>query len=339
MKAEDLFQQLEEKPFLHDFYGTLRQLESIFRDKPRIGTAARPQDEPVRFAQEPSLGFAPSAISAFQPADSKRLPRLFQRFFGLLGPNGPLPLHLTELARERIIHHRDHTFARFLDVFHHRFTALFYRAWAQAQPTASFDRRNDDRFSDYVGSLIGIGTPQLQGRDAAGDEVKLFFSGWLSRQVRSADGLASIIRGYLQLPAHVESFVGHWMPLPDSERTRLGSTGSGSQLGVGAVVGGRVWDRQHKIRLHVGPLTLAQYETLLPTGPSLPGVIALVRQYLCHEFEWDLRLTLHGTEVPRVRLGQYGRLGWTTWIGNYRKGIPASNLTLDAEHACTLKTT
>ena len=339
MKVDDFFRQLQEKPFTQDFYGALRQLENLFRDKPRTGTAARPQDEPVRFAQEPSLGFAPSAISAFEPADSVRPPRLYQRFFGLLGPNGALPLHLTEFTRERIIHHRDRTLARFLDVFHHRFTALFYRAWAQAQPTVSFDRRRDDRFSDYVGSLVGIGTPQVQQRDAAGDQVKLFFSGWFSRQVRSADGLASILHGFLQLPVRLESFVGHWMPLPESERTRLGTIGSGSQLGIGAVIGSRVWDRQHKIRLHIGPLTLAQYETLLPTGSSLEGVLALVRQYLCHEFEWDLRPTLRSEEVPATRLGQYGRLGWTTWIGNYRKDIPASDLTLDAERATTLKTT
>ena len=28
---------------------------------------------------------------------------------GLFGPNGPLPLVFTEFARERILHHNDHT--------------------------------------------------------------------------------------------------------------------------------------------------------------------------------------------------------------------------------------
>ena len=48
-----------------------------------------------------------------------------EEIFGLLGPNGPLPLHLTEYVRERLRHHADPTFARFLDLFHHRF-ALFF---------------------------------------------------------------------------------------------------------------------------------------------------------------------------------------------------------------------
>ena len=62
------------------------------------------------------------------------------RLFGLLGPNGPLPLHLTEYARERLRHAGDPTLSRFLDIFHHRFLALFYRAWAQAQPHVNRDR-------------------------------------------------------------------------------------------------------------------------------------------------------------------------------------------------------
>jgi predicted component of type VI protein secretion system len=44
--------------------------------------------------------FAPAELAAWWPA-SGRPARLLVYFFGLLGPNGPLPLHLTEYARER----------------------------------------------------------------------------------------------------------------------------------------------------------------------------------------------------------------------------------------------
>lgn len=335
MKADEFFARLREKPFAHDFFFTIRKLENLFRDKPRTGTAARPQDEPVRLAQETSLAFAPSAITVFEPAKDSSPPRLLQRFFGLLGPNGPLPLHLTEFTRERIIHHGDRTLARFLDVFHHRFLSLFYRAWAQAQPSVSFDRPRDDRFADYVGSLVGIGSPELHGRDAAGDHVKLFFAGWFNRQIRNPDGLASILRGYFQLPVQVENYVGHWMKLPESERTRLGLRSSGSQLGVGAVIGSTVWDRQHKLRVHLGPLQLDEYESLLPSGEALPALVSILRQYLCFEYEWDARISLKADAVPKAQLGRYGRLGWTTWMGQYRKTTPADDLILDAERVIT----
>lgn len=321
---------LQARPWAHDFFHALRRLECLHPDKPRIGEAARPSEEPVRFGQEPALDFAPAAISAFHVKEG-RPSRLEQRFFGLLGPNGPLPLHLTEYARERLMHNGDATFARFLDVFHHRFLSLFYRAWSQAQPTANLDRPDDDRFALYVGALAGVGSPRQRERDAAGDHVKLFFTGWLSRQVRNRDGLEALLAGYFRLPVRVETFVGHWLRLPENERSRLGAGGPAACLGGGALLGASVWDRQHKIRVHLGPLTLSQYEDFLPGDGALARIVALVRQYLCFELDWDMRLILAAPEVPDPRLGGTTRLGWTTWLGGRPAGRDADDLVLDAE--------
>ena len=71
----------------------------------------RPGDEPVRLSQEASVSFAPSTLSACEPNDG-RPPRLEQRFFGLLGANGPLPLHITEYARHRLRHAGEHASLR-----------------------------------------------------------------------------------------------------------------------------------------------------------------------------------------------------------------------------------
>jgi type VI secretion system protein ImpH len=277
------------------------------------------------------MSFAPAAVSAFERGEDGRVPRLVQRFFGLLGPNGPLPLHLTDYARERILHGGDTTLARFLDVFHHRFTELFYRAWAQAQPTVSLDRPQDDRFAIYVGSLLGIGTPAMARRDALGDHAKLFFAGLLARQVRNADGLRAWLTGYFRVPVRIEQFVGHHLRLPAEDLTRIGVDTDGARIGVGAVLGARVWDRQHKFRIEIGPLKLVQYENFLPGGAAIERLVALVRQYLCMELEWDARLVLMKDEVPRTRLGRCGRLGWTIWLGHYRRPRDAGDLTLEAE--------
>mgnify|MGYP002138968179 CR=1 FL=1 len=66
-------------------------------------------------------------------------------------------------ARQRILHSGDATFSRFLDILHHRFAALFYRAWAQAQPTVSLDRPDEDRFAGYVGALVAEESIQMHG--------------------------------------------------------------------------------------------------------------------------------------------------------------------------------
>ncbi|TDJ36360.1 MAG: type VI secretion system baseplate subunit TssG, partial [Gammaproteobacteria bacterium] len=93
--------ELEESPYRHDFFMALRRLESMYPDMPRFGQGARPIDEPIRLGQEPSMAFAPSALASFRAGDKDRPHKLSGFFFGLFGPNGPLPLHLTEYARDR----------------------------------------------------------------------------------------------------------------------------------------------------------------------------------------------------------------------------------------------
>lgn len=316
----DMLAEMAPRPWAYDFFQVLRRIDASQRDKPRLGTAQRPVDEPIRLGQAPELTFAPAALHAVRPPVDGRPPRIEVRFFGLFGPNGPLPLHLTEYARDRALHHADPTFARFADIFHHRLLLLFYRAWAQAQPVVGYDRPGEDSFADIVGSLIGIGVPSLRRRDPMPDEVKLHFSGLLTRQVRNADGLSSLLSGYLGRPVAVEPFAGHWMELRPEDRSRLGRmlggrTNASARLGSGAVLGSMVWDRQHGIRLHIGPLDRRAFEALLPDGSALPAVVALVRQYLGHEFEWDLVLGHIAQQVQPSRLGTSVRLGWTSWVG------------------------
>lgn len=318
---------LAAEPHRYDFYQTLRLIEAIHPDKPRLGTARRPVDEPVRLGQAADLSFAPSSLSKVDPADRSGKPRIEVRFFGLFGPNGPLPLHMTAYARERRMHKGDETFGRFADWFHHRLLLLFYRAWAQGQPAVNMDRPDEDRFADYVGSLLGTGGPEWRGRDAAPDHARLAFAGLLSRQVRHADGLAQLLSSFLGMKVRIEQFVGRWMPLPEAERSRIGRRAasrrmSTSQLGVSAVLGASVFDRQHHFRIHIGPVSLQAFEALLPVGTAMPALRALVLQYVGLELGWDLRLTLKPEERPPCRLGQQGRLGWTTWLGAPRDGSP-----------------
>ena len=323
------FAALADAPYRHDFYQTLRTIECLFDDKPRWGRALRPGDEPVRLGQEPDLSFPPASLAAFERSTGGRPPRLHVRLFGLFGPNGPMPLHLTEYARERQRHAGDPTLSRFADVFNHRFIALFYRSWAQAQPHVNRDRPADDRFAMYIGAFVGLAPPTLRGRDSIPDTAKFFHAGSLLRQSRNAEGLGCIVSQFFGVTARVEEFVGHWLHLGHDERTHL--SGPGAVLGSGAVAGSRVWDRQHKFRLHLGPLTLPEYESFLPGGTRLQQLVDWVRLYLCFELEWDVRLRLRKEHVPALRLAKGARLGWTTWLGDRRSEADAEDVCLDAE--------
>jgi type VI secretion system protein ImpH len=323
------FAALAEAPYSHDFYQTLRRVECLYPDKPRWGEALRPVDEPIRLGQDPDLSFAPAAVASFGVGRGESLPRLQVRMFGLLGPNGPLPIHLTEYAHERLHNAGDATFSRFLDLFNHRFLALFYRAWAQAQPHVNRDRPDKDRYAGYIASFFGLMPAAFRQRDATPDVAKLFQAGNLVRHVRNREGLTDILQQYFQIPVAIEEFVGHWMLLGVGERTFLAR--EGAVLGAGAVVGKRVWDCQHKFRIRLGALTLAQYISFLPGGVLFAQLVDWVRFYLSFELDWDVRLILRKEEVPRLTLDRTQRLGWTTWLGTRRASTDAGDLCLHAE--------
>jgi type VI secretion system protein ImpH len=309
-----LLKRLEQQPASFDFYAALRQLECAFADKPRIGQSARPAGDAVRFGQRPSLAFEPAMIDSLHQADDERAPWLLVNFFGLLGANGPLPLHLTEYIRDRQRHMNDPTLAHFSDLFHHRMISLFYRAWASGQPAVSLDRPGADRFSGYVDSLIGLGMRSLQQRDAAPDTAKRHYAGRLAPHARNAGGLAALLSDYFQAPVQVQEFVGHWMPLPADGWCALRSGSGGERLGVSTVLGKKVWNAQHKFRLLIGPLEIGQLTRLLPGQQSMQRLTAWVRQYAGLALEWDVNLIVKKEQIPDTRLGQTARLGWTSWL-------------------------
>ena len=330
----DLFEALQRKPYAFHFFQALRRLECRYREQPRLGKAMRLRDDPVRLTQEPSMAFAPSTLASFNPGDEEHPPRLAEYFLGLFGPQGPLPLHLTEYAYERKRGYNDRTFSRFADIFHHRMLSLFYRAWANAQPTVNFDRPETNRFDVYIGAAFGLGMPSLWNRDTAPDLAKFHYSGRLACQTRNAEGLEAILADFFHLPVGIETFVGHWLPLSPTSQCRLGETPTTGLLGMTAVIGERVWDRQYKFRIVIGPMGLAEFQRFLPGSDSLRRLVAWVRNYIGNELLWDVNLVLRKEEVPSLKLGQQSQLGWTTWLTSQPLARDADDLKLDAVTYC-----
>jgi type VI secretion system protein ImpH len=321
--ALELARTLQQDARHFDFFHALRLIDCAHPERPRLGTSPSARDDAVRLAQDAELIFHPSALSGYTPGVDGKPGRLAVNFLGLLGPNGPLPTHLTAYVRERERHANDKTLARFLDVFHHRMLSLFYRAWAAAQPVVSADRADGDRFAAYVGSLFGLGTPGLRERDTVADHAKLHFAGVLAAPTRHPGGLRLILEQFFGVPVAIEPWRGHWLTLPADQRTRLG----GARLGVSSVVGTQVWDCQHKFRIVIGPLSYEDFQRFLPGGASLRKLVDWVRNYLRDPLDWDITLHLRRDEVPALRLGGHApassagagccaRLGWTTWLAS-----------------------
>ena len=316
--ADHLIAELSDNPHAYDFYAAVRLLQSNFRGHERIGYSALPEQDPIRFAQNPALDFASSTIEAIRQKDPTRPPVMYNRHFGLFGPHGPLPLCLTEFARDRIHHHGDATFTAFCNIFHHRMTSFFFRAWADAQKTVDFDRTQDEHWSQYVGSLVGLGMDSLHNCDSVPDHAKMNYAGRIIQQNRNAEGLAAIVQDFFGINTEVEPFVGRWQKLHErggqNYSCQLGQSPATGSLGSNVVVGTQIWTCQLHFRLRLGPMKLADMERLLPMGSSFKRLRDWVRYYIGDEFTWEAQLVLDKNEVPKTQLGKTGRLGWTTWL-------------------------
>lgn len=315
-----------------DYFHALRLLESAHQNWPRLGTAQHPQDEFIRLDHRPSMAFAPSSTVEFETGDGDRPARLSSHCFGLTGPNGPLPLHLTEYTIERDQYHGDATFRRFLDLFHHRMLSLFYRAWADAQPAVQRDRPDSDRYRVYLGSLFGMGLESQQQRDCLPDNWKLHFAGRFQSSTRNAEGLEAILHSVVGIPAEVVPFAGRWLAIPEESQLRLGQSRANGCLGQSATLGTRVWDRQSHCRVVLGPMTFSQFVDLLPAGKFDQLLTDVLRQYLCDELACDVVLELRGDEIPSLQLGNNARLGHTTWLADRSPFSNRRDVVLRDEH-------
>ncbi len=304
----EILQTIQKQPYRYSLFAAIRLIDCLFAEQPRTGTSDRPGFEKLRIGQSPSLKFAASSIVSFSQRSSDQTWHLLTFYFGMFGPNGPLPLHLTDYVQQRLQHNRDETLARFSDIFHHRMAGFFYRAWAEAQPTVHMDRRESDRFDDYVASLCGMGTPSLHDRDAMPDAAKLYFGSLLANHSKNGSGLTAILSQFFGESTEVIPFISHWVTLPKDCLWTLGRNPEASQLGVNTTIGSRVHDSQQKFRIVLGPMNYSSFFALLPHGTSMTRLRSIVDQYVGLEFSWDAKLILKKSEVRPMKLELKGIL-------------------------------
>lgn len=320
------FENLTESPEAHHIFLALRIIEAQFPDSPELGRSRRPREDAVRLGQEARMAFPPSTIRSFTPPNAHGPAQLINRFFGFFGPNGPLPVHLTEYARERQINNRDPSFVAFANMLTHRLMSLLYRAWVTGQPAVDFDRGSDSEFESHIAALSGLHGEQLRNRDAMPDLSKRHFAGQLAQGAKNAEGLVALLSSFFHAKFRLQEFVGSWLDLEPEDRWQLGAPGG---LGQTTSVGTRVWSRAAKFRLIVGPVSLEEYKRLLPGSLAIEKLVAIVRNYVGDVLDWDVNIILRADQVPPMILGQDARLGYTTWVGARDENVDAGELYLE----------
>lgn len=302
-------------PYAYNMFTLLRRAEREAPSRERIGSAVRRAGDVATLSQDPYLEFPASNVTGVGLDDKGRLD-LAVRFLGLLGPQGALPLHMTEDSR-RWLMDEDPAFARFLDIFNNRFIQLFYRAWADSRPAAHRDRPDDDRFLGYVGALVGLADAPTEPDSGVSTLAKAAYAGLLAPRVKSASRLRSFLAGLFDVDVAVLEFVPVALPLAPEDQSALGTQNSG--LGTDLVIGSSVLSFDEKVRIRVTVGSLEEYVSFLPSGPNSVRLADAIAFYLGDELDWDIELALPAKDAPPAALGESGRLGWTGWMNPQHK--------------------
>lgn len=324
-----LIERLRSEPQRFEFFQAVRLLTMHYRRR-QCRTDLDVLGQLIRFRSSISLAFPPSEIETLEfqhdelPAPSQSgasgMVTLTPSFIGLTGPMGVLPRHYTQHVAERETYHRDGATRAFLDIFTNRAVTLFYKSWLRSRLHLQYEAERANRFLPQLLSLAGFGLPGLGGRNvgAAGgiaDESLAYYAGALRERPRSALRFAQIASDYFQVRCRVEQFVGGWLDLPVHERTALGT--ANCELGKTTFCGARVWDRQSKMRLVLGPLRKRQFDTFLPDAPAARNLQRLYRLMVGVTIDCEVQLLLAGCDVAATTLGGpmgNARLGWNGWL-------------------------
>lgn len=330
-----LIDQLLDSPQRFEFFQAVRVLERHFaRDVPGRSQRDGQMSDRIRFRNSVTLGFAPSQIESldahFDPivgveADEQAARKTLSyvqitpAFIGMLGGHGTLPTHYTEQVVDRERYHRDRAARAFFDLFSNRAVGQFYRAWKKYRLPIQYESDRRNRFLPLVLALSGLGFGALRDRlhEAPGsidDESIAHFAGLLRQRPLSATALQDMLKRYFRVPVRIEQFVGRWYRLPVSQRSSLG--GTNAVLGKTVLAGERVWQRNLRVRIHVGPLGRRGYAAFLPGGEFAAALEKLLTLATGAQFEYEIRPILRAADVKPVALSDEGRarLGFDTFL-------------------------
>ncbi|WP_353646388.1 type VI secretion system baseplate subunit TssG [Mesorhizobium sp. WSM2239] len=302
-----------------DFFELLRQLE---RGSDLFGHSGRPEREPARLGQHVRLGFAIQDVVEFREAAGNRPARVTVANLGLMGPEGPLPLHMTRWVLDRLSQRwfagadaqqtSDTTFIDFVNILQHRMITLFYRAWADAHPGVQVERAVGGRVRAMLEAMAGIGLPGTHNTAHSDiDAVKLRQAAALASQVDGPERLTLFVAEAFKVPVELKEFVAAWMTIPAALQTRLGKVHAA--LGRSATVGPRSFSRQSRVELRIGPLRYEDFRAFLPGGERLAVLKKSIRDLMGELLDIDLRIVLAREEVPAARIGT-AQLARTAWL-------------------------
>lgn len=330
------------EPQRFGFFQAVRLLERWFEQQEGLAQGEALAQR-LQFRNSMALSFPASEIAELTlkaaaagpddmaPAAAVKKVEITPAFISLLGAGGTLPIYYTELFAQRELYKKDTAARAFLDIFLHRAVVLFYQAWCKHRLALRFESDQRNTFAPMVLSLAGLGAPALRNRLRAkeggvSDASLAYFAGVLRQRPVSAVSIRRVLAQYFEVPVQLDSFVGRWFTLPRDNQTTLGM--ANGSLGGGAVMGERVWQRDLRLRLTIGPMARSKYRRFLPGGPAELALRELLTLMTGVTLEYEVRLTLCAADVQQARFDAEDgpRLGWDGFLAT----LPAQQDRSDA---------
>jgi type VI secretion system protein ImpH len=331
-----VIERLFREPYRFEYFQAVRMLELWLkrRGMPQQGLVLNF----LRFQNSTSLNFPASQLeaidteprglerdvvslgAALQSATLKYI-RITPAFMGLIGGNGILPAHYTERIADQELYQRDEGPRAFLDTFSNRSLALFYEAWRKYRLELKYQIDGVDAFLPLLLSLAGLGNESLRKRFAGAAEGRVldesigYFAASIRHRPASAVQIARVLSEYFGQTVRAEQFVGYWYDVPPAQQTTLG--GANAIIGAGALAGARVWQRDLRVRLVIGPLDYKSFTAFLPGGLAAHALKSMVTMFTGVSLEYEVQLVLRAADVRGISLGDAadaGQLGWDTYL-------------------------
>jgi type VI secretion system protein ImpH len=321
--------ELLAQPHSFEFFQAVRLMEQWFV-REHGATTTEVMARHIFFRNSTSLSFPASEIESLElvrvgPESQPNMPQRLERievtpaFMSLLGTVGSLPLFYTEVLARHEQRTRDPSARAFLDIFLHRAAVLFYQAWRKHRLAVRYEADRRHEFLPLVLSLAGAGHKPLRDRlspksGGVSDEMIAYIAGLVQQRTISSAVLQRVVSLYFRVPVRITQFVGRWFKLADEHHTRLGL--ANAQLGTSALAGDRVWQRDLRVTLTLGPLSVDRYRRFLPGQPGARAMRELLTLLTGISLEYEIRLMLRAEDVQCAQLGGAcpAALGWESFL-------------------------
>jgi type VI secretion system protein ImpH len=304
MSTEQFFDDITK----HSLFEALHLLEfEVLRREAQIGTDALPKHESMNLKVNSKLGYENNQVCDVRYGASDRL-EIKTNLIGLIGEQGVLPQHYSELALARL-RESDSAMVDFYDIFNHRLLSLYYRSWQLSQVTVQVRAHSRMERSPYADCLDSISSDNSQ--------LAQHFGGYHSSPIKSKSALKSIVESLANCSAKIHEFKGQWLHLDSKEQTRLTSNlnpeGQFSQLGNGASIGKRAWDINASAIIELLPTGHNQVKELLPFHTRLRAVKCAASALIGSHKQIQWKLTTKHSMLPKSCLSKrQGQLGFGT---------------------------